>query len=518
MAKTSSPALFDLIHNMSKSEKRYFKVHASKHTIGDQNKYIQLFDFIDQQKEFNDDEIQHHFKGESFLNKFSIAKNRLYDYIIRALDSYHSKSSIDASIYKRLHGAEILYNKGLYSHAIKQLKTAQKIAEKHGKTVILIKIQNQLNEIIETQGYNSLNIGELITKEEQFDELIIEQHYLSKLWFLKSKLFKVINFQGKSRSKDEVAEFTKLYEAYKRLKQPKSFSFQMKYLSLHFESAYFFAILDYQKCLNALHKNLALFQSQPSQIKNEPHKYLSLLTNSIHLELTTGDNRKIYGLLGELNTFERKYNLESNEDLSIKLFSSIQSTNLMVYIHQAEFEKAIAMEDIIINGLHEYASGLTPFRKAYLSFNLAVAFFGNDQFNESLKWINSVLNDTDLDENEDILAFAHIAGIIIHYELNHLDYLPYALKSTMRFLHKRKRDYSFEKQFLGNFRKLIKTDDLFKKQHIFQNILIELQEFEKDPFKSVSFEYFDFKSWLVSKVKHQRFNLVKRNAYLAKTA
>jgi hypothetical protein len=518
MAKTPSPALFDLIHNMSKSEKRYFKIHASKHTIGDQNKYIQLFDFIDQQKEFNEDEIIHQFQGESFLNKFSIAKNRLYDYIIRALDSYHSKSSIDASIYKRLHGAEILYNKGLYNHAIKQLKTAKNTAEKHGKTALLIKIQNQLNEIIETQGYNSLSTEELIIKEQQFDELINEQHYLTKLWFLKSRLFKVINFQGKSRSKDEVSEFTKLFEAYRKLEQPKHFSFQMKYLALHFESAYFFAILDYEKCLNALHQNLALFQSKPIQIKNEPHKYLSLLTNSIHLELTAGDNRKIYALLGELNTFERKYNLETNEDLAIKLFSSIKSTNLMVYIHQAEFEKAIAMEEIIINGLQEYASGLAPFRKAYLSFNLAIAFFGNDQFNESLKWINSILNDTDLDENEDILAFAHIVGIIIHYELNHIDYLPYALKSTLRFLQKIKRDYPFEKLFLVNVRKLVKTDDPFKKQQVFQNIAVELQEFEIDPFKSVSLEYFDFKSWLISKIKHKRFNVVKRTAYLAKTA
>jgi hypothetical protein len=473
---------------------------------------------MEQQKEFNEKEIFRQFKGENFLNKFSITKNRLYDQIMRALDSYHSGSSPEASIYKMLHGAEILYNKGLYDHAEKQLRSAQRLAEKHDKSVLMMKIENQLNEIIETQGYTGLDATDIEDRENSMNSLIKAQHYYNKLWSLKSKLFSIMNQQGKSRSEEDIEEFKAILDAYRKLDQPKELNFKTQYLRTHFESAYHFATLNHKKCIDSLYKNLSLFQSNEEQIKKAPHKYLSILTNIIHLELSTGNSKKIYSILGELNTFKKKYKVETNEDLDIKLFSSIKSTNLMVYIHQAEFEKAVALEEDIIKGYSEFGSGITAPRKAYLSFKLAIAFFGVDEFNKSLKWINAILNDSELDENEDIVAFAHIVGLIIHFELNNVDYLPYALKSTLRFLQKRKRTYTFETLFLKSLKKIINTDDPFKAEQLLKEVSDQLDESAKDPFQSVAFEYFDFRSWLVAKIKNKRFQVVKRNAYLAKSA
>lgn len=518
MSKTPSPALFDLIHNMSKSEKRYFKIHASRHTIGQQNKYVKLFDFIEQQNEFNEEAIYMKFVGESFLNKFSITKNRLYDHLMKALTSYHSNSSIEANIYKLLHGAEILYDKGLYEHSERQLKSAKRLATKHGKSTLLLKIEGKLNEVKETQGYTKISLEELEAKEEQLDAILTSENYYNKLWLLKSKLFSIMHQQGKSRSKEDIQRFRLLFDNYKKLKQPKNMSFDAQYLSSHFESAYYFATLDQTKSISSLYKNLDLFQKESAHIKNTPHKYLSVLTNIIHLELAAGNTKKIYGLLGELNTFKTKYKLSPSEDLEIKLFSSIKSTGLMVHIHQAEFDKAVLMEDGIIEGFNQFGTGITSSRKAYLSFKLAIAFFGIEEYNKSLKWINAILNDSELDENEDIVAFAHIVGLIIHFELNNSTYLPYALKSTLRFLEKRKRSFSFETLFLKNLKKVINTDDPFKSEQLLQDVANQLDEIAKDPFQSVAFEYFDFRSWLIAKIKRKRFQVVKRDAYLMQSA
>jgi 3-methyladenine DNA glycosylase AlkD len=75
MSNITKDTLHELIKHMSKSEKRYFKVLSSRHTIGEENNYILLFDFIDAQKEYDQDAIFNHFKNETFLNKFSITKN-----------------------------------------------------------------------------------------------------------------------------------------------------------------------------------------------------------------------------------------------------------------------------------------------------------------------------------------------------------------------------------------------------------------------------------------------------------
>jgi hypothetical protein len=70
MSSKVNNALFELVKAMSKSEKRYFKLMSSRHTIGKENNYVRLFDYLDKQSEYDEDLIFKTFKGEAFLNRF----------------------------------------------------------------------------------------------------------------------------------------------------------------------------------------------------------------------------------------------------------------------------------------------------------------------------------------------------------------------------------------------------------------------------------------------------------------
>ena len=72
MSNKASNHLHELIHSLNKSEKRYFKVFSSRHTIGEENAYIKLFDYLDKMDEYDEEVVFCHFKGQAFLNKFSI--------------------------------------------------------------------------------------------------------------------------------------------------------------------------------------------------------------------------------------------------------------------------------------------------------------------------------------------------------------------------------------------------------------------------------------------------------------
>ena len=74
MSTKVKESLFELIRSLTKSEKRYFKLLASRHTIGDENNYVRLFDAIDRQEEYDEESLFKEFKGEAMLNKFSITK------------------------------------------------------------------------------------------------------------------------------------------------------------------------------------------------------------------------------------------------------------------------------------------------------------------------------------------------------------------------------------------------------------------------------------------------------------
>ena len=108
MSSKVNEALFELIQSMTKSEKRYFKLLSSRHTIGNENNYILLFNAIEKQTEYSEEQLFSMFKGQAFLNRFSITKKRLYDHILSSLDAFHAANSIDAQLFKMLHSADIL--------------------------------------------------------------------------------------------------------------------------------------------------------------------------------------------------------------------------------------------------------------------------------------------------------------------------------------------------------------------------------------------------------------------------
>lgn len=518
MSKTASPALYELIKSLTKSEKRYFKIYASRHTIGTKNNGIKIFDFIDQQSEFDDNAIHKHFKGATFLNRFSITKKRLYEQIISALDAFHSTNNIDAQLYKMLHGIKILYSKGLYNHTQRELIKTKRLAKKHNNIPVLLQLANEEKKLIETKGYHNFHQPELEKHVQEAIDLAKQQRFYNELWHVKSQLFILLDQYGQARSKKRIEEYNDIFNTYKNIEHPQNLSFEEQYLMYHFESAYYFAILEHDQSLELLKQNLELFKNHQDELKKCPNKYFSILTNIIHLEAKKGNTKALHTYLNELKVLPQHLKTTLTEDLTIKLFSSINSIELKLYNQEGNYSKAIALADTIEAGLNKHASEINPSRKAYLAFNMAVAYFGNDEFNQSLKWINLILNSKGFDQSEDIVSFAHLLNLLIHFELDNKKFLYYAIKSTKHFLMKRKRTFKFETIFLKHISKITNAKDKFETETLLRRIEGEIEELQNDPFESIAFEYFDFHTWLISKIKNKPFCSVKRAAFLKQSA
>jgi hypothetical protein len=60
---------------------------------------------------------------------------------------------------------------------------------------------------------------------------------------------------------------------------------------------------------------------------------------------------------------------------------------------------------------------------------------------------------------------------------------------------------------------LIKCDDRFEVETIWEELFNELGTITDDNFESVALEYFDFTAWAESKLKRKSFDLVIREKY-----
>lgn len=513
MSNITKDTLHELIRYMSKSEKRYFKIMSSRHTIGDENNYIILFDYIEAQTEYNEEELFNHFKGEAFLNKFSITKKRLYDHIISALDNFHSSNTPDAQIYKLLNGAEILYQKALYSQSLKQLRNAEKIALKHHKYNLLAEINLKMKGIYESQG----NLEEESLQQMLEQDLDYHQKSItySKFWNLKSKLFAKLSSRGISRSETDLLQFKKIIDELLESAEKSSLYFDSHYLYNHIYSAYYFATNSFEDCYRSILENLSLLEKTENAIEDQPNRYLSVLTNAIYIAFRLEKNGDLRDLQQKLKDLSQEQKLKSNEDIQIKLFSSNYSIELTLLMMQGKLQQAFDLIPVIENGLIHYDSKITNHRRAFLNFKIASVCFAKNDFHGALKWINKILNDQQLDKQEDLVSFTHLLCLLIHFEMKNDSLIQYVLKHTQRYLKSRNRLYEFENHFLKFINKMNKKTTEIEREELWADLYDQLTNYEDTNLKRVAFEYFDFITWAESKAQRKSFEELIRKKYNA---
>ncbi len=505
MSTKVKEGLFELIKSLSKSEKRYFKLISSRHTIGDENNYVRLFDYIAKQDEYNEEALFKEFKNEAFLNRFSITKKRLYDHVLSALDAFYSSTSIDAQIYKLMHSAEILYTKSLYDQCGRILRSAEKFAEKHERYALLIEIRRKKKKLLENNGYTDVKVEDL-TEIEKKDASIMKQIELyNQLWKIKSDLFFQLSRKGKARSDEEREQFQTIFKQLPENLKTAELPFDSAYLYNHISSAYWFASGDLEKSYIYIKANLQTFEEREGVIETNLNSYFSLLTNAIYVSEELGYHLDSTSFLKKLKDIPDTYQLEQNEDLQIKLFASTSSIELSILTHRGEYQKAYNLIGLIEKNLKVFGEKISPVRKAYIQFKIATIKLGQKDFSGALKWINAILNDTELDESEDILSYTHILDLLVHLELKHNEFLSYSLKTTLRFLKSRNRLYSFEKVFLQFISKRIKCTNEIDAEVLWEELYNDLSSINEDSFEGLAMEYFDFISWAESKIKKKSF-------------
>lgn len=502
MSNKASSSLFELIKSLNKSEKRYFKVYSSRHTIGEENGYIKLFDYIDKMENYDEEILFHDFKGQPLLNKFSITKGRLYTNILKSLDSFHSGTSIDAQIFRQIHSADILFNKGLYGQAEKVLSSAEKQAEKYERFFMLMEIKTRQKQLLENNLYTETDSSQLEKRFLEEQQLMNEIKNCNTLWHIKSLLFHEINQKGKIRDDQSILQVKAIADRLDELDLTKA-SVNARFLYHHAKGAYYFAVNDLECSFYHLKENLQLIESNDMMREDKPNFYFSLLTNLIYVSTKLAYFAEATKYLSLLKSLRDSEDAAKTTDLEIKYFSSTFSLELFLLEEQKDYQKIVQLVPTIEEGYQKYGSQINSIRKAYIDFKIAVAYLYTGDYSTSLIWINRILNESRIDQKQDIFCFAQLISLILHYELKNMDYLPYALHAVKRYFKSRNQIYKFEALFLKLIGQMNKTDNVFDLSDKLIPIEKELEKLKTDPKEKIVFEYFDFQRWVKSKISRK---------------
>jgi tetratricopeptide (TPR) repeat protein len=145
-------------------------------------------------------------------------------------------------------------------------------------------------------------------------------------------------------------------------------------------------------------------------------------------------------------------------------------------------------------------------------YRIASLYFANRMYNESIEYLNKIINQKNPDYREDIQCFARILCLIAHFELGNDQLVEYQIKSVYRFLLQVEDLHEVQKEI---FRFLRRTPgmrrtallDEFRRLH---EKLIKLQE---DAFERRPFMYLDIISWLETKLENRTIEAIVQDKF-----
>lgn len=484
--------LFDLIHSMNMSEKRYFKIFSSKHVIGGKNEYVKLFDAIDKMSVYDENELI----GKSFVKNLSAEKNYLQRLVLKSLNAFHLELNSKTKIYSYLQSVEILYHKGLYHQAEKICIKALELAIEKELFAHIQSIHEILIELFSKQFKYAEAIDLIEYSTTHFDML---QNF-KEVQLITMKAYKDQWDYGFARTNEE-SEILTPYVTNKKINNPDfplSKRAEMYVLGLNLTHAFF--VNDIEKMTHYSLKMNDLYEENTALIEFSTIGYIASLYNTSFAYLKSKDYSKALEVTSKLEALKHHYGITNSLNMSARLFFYNVNLKLDIYLKLDDFEAAKNLIEDVATDFNKYKGYIATVHLYEYYFLMSKYYFVVANYRLALRYSNFILNDTSFTVRKDLLSVVRLLNLLIHYELKNDFTIDYLTKNTFNYFKSKKRLFKVENELI----KFITGRNKDTQNEVLTADLVQLQEamknHKKDPNELIPFDYFDFEYWAISKL------------------
>ncbi len=505
MSNDISKGLFHLIKGLSPSEKRYFRLFVSKEGKSQHKKFLRLFEVMEVQKVYSEEAI---LQAEPTLkpSQMSNLKAHLYKRILQSLRSFESSSVRDIQIRELIDYAQILYNRSLYGQCVRALQKAKKLADKHDNLEMLLEIFKWEKLVLsQTVGKgNQKRVNAIIDQVRDVNNRINNINSFSNISVKLNALYLRKGFIRNQKDYDKVhAIFQEGLPEY----DEDLLSFYEKLHLYNLFVDYYFFIQDFRQGCQYAQKWVNLIE-ESQRIPDYLDNYLKGLNQLMIAEYKlmryeefVNNHRRMKNL-----PFQPGVDLDANIQLKLQKYTYSHLFNK--YFMVGDFDIGVMLMGKIKPALEQFIDHLDKHSRLIMYYKIACLYFGSSDFSESIKWLNRVINTESEDIREDVHSFARILNLVCHFELGHMDVIPYYLRSTYRYLSKKDDLGQFQKYILRFIKRLegSMTEKILIEQ--FKKLRLQLLSLVESPFEKRAFIYFDIISWLESKIQGEKVGTI----------
>lgn|GEM_PF-2885993 len=480
--------LFELLHVLSKQEKRYVRLHLARPGAAGEN-YLRLYDACLKGSDLRG--IRSQFKGEPLYRSFAVTKHYLYGQVLQALQLYRS-SSEDEQLSSGLSALEVLYAKKLFGQGLRlvtRLRRLPLLSQRPQRALELLgwelRLLHAAQQVERLEKLNSAYYKEQLRLLEE-QSLILELQKLSYDNFIALKK----NWIGPRNEK--------LLRELKNFPLRRLSSLQAKIMYHQVLSARQFAVNDSAGAFKTLQQLSILLESDEKIRRSYAVQYVALLNN---LNLLLLERRDFEGMLRNAQKL-RAVDFASKEQ---KLRVQERVLNVESNVYRLRCELPAARQATIESLRLLDTQPVSPVYKLLFLLDAAIVHVMSGEFRIALRHLNRLLNETDGQVRPDIIRAARLLRLLVHYELGHEDLID----KEAAYKTPGKPDV-FTRTLLTFF---VKLPDAVSKRRAFRQLSKDLSRLaKKDEWRETYTDKFDFPAWAAAKANGRPLLEVLKNA------
>lgn len=491
--KTPSTFLYDLVHTLSKSEKRYVKVMSGTKD----NDYIHLMDALLAQKTFDESQLVKNNKGANFLKHLPVNKRYLYELLLKSLAQFGQKAQKD-KVLERIEASNVLIKKGLFAAALGELKKGYKIAEKHELFELQILLSNTQKKLL-YQQQSKIKDNDLIHHIFNAEMKSLEQlKNTNEYWYLAQKVSQFqIRFQ-KIQNEEQQKQFEEIIASplFHNVSLATNFKSQLYYYQSN--ATYQFMLGNVEQAYEINKNFLDLLEAHSHFLKIYAERYLATLNNMLIDSFVIGKYDKLTEGIERLAMTVERPEFKSIKDIESRVFRQ-RYLLLINWSLKEDIKKAIEWIPDIEKGLERFGKKIEKHHRITFYYLVAYLLFLNGRYDQALQWNNLIIYEPKEDVVKEIFHFARILNLLLHYELGNYTLLESLLLSTPKYIKARRSIYATEKALFRFLRKSLNSIDKKEQQQLTSNFNKEIHSLFQIPKEKRVFNYLDLRQWIEAK-------------------
>ena len=440
---TPSSNLFDIIHSLTASEKRYFKVFSSTHVIGNKNNYVKLFDAyceLPGDQPYDEAGFKKKLTTKKWAKNFAVEKKFLEDMLMKAMRAYNAEKSSEGALNDIISNIHFLYNKGLISAATKELNKGITMAnEMENLPSLIILYQLKLNLTRITHSLSDIEIAEADLAEETRILTLLDNE--RKVVHARRKIY---NLYRSNLLKKNLEEIKKTISELELMEQKQTLTFKAR-VSIFFmramvaekENRFEDAMREYEQANAMWKKNELKLHESYSTLRIILTNYLACAHRAARYDVYPATIKQIESLP-----------IESSGHL-VDTFVATKCILIVYLLNTDKREGAEELIDEVEEGLKKYKDQIVGDQFIHIHTNICFLLFRIRKYEKLIDALNRTFVLIGREEKlHQLTYFLKLFEIMAQFSLKNYDVIDYQIRNMERWMKEHKLGEKFTDIFL----------------------------------------------------------------------